>query len=132
MDKKYTESIVSRRDALKKIGQCAEYTGAVVAFLTVSKPAWASVGGGTKPGCSGIGVSLQTPQAGVNGCIDIELSRNSQSASATGTGRASGVGQTGGSGAAVSTQSTGGINNSVSLKVDNAVDTQAAVGPSYQ
>lgn len=32
---------ISRRQAL---GQCAQYTGAVVALMTVSKPAWASHG----------------------------------------------------------------------------------------
>lgn len=48
MDKKHRRSNfddvtleISRRQAL---GQCVQYTGAVVTLLTVSKPAWASHG----------------------------------------------------------------------------------------
>ena len=132
MDKKHANTAVSRREALKKIGQCAEYTGAVVAFLSVSTPSWASAGTGTKPGCGGIGVSVNVPPVGANGCIEIEIDRRGASVSSTATGKANGIGQINSSSSAVSNQSTGGINNSVSLKVDNSVESQTVLGPNYQ
>lgn len=132
MDKKYTDSAVSRRDALKKIGQCAEYTGAVVAFLTVSKPTWASVGVGTKPGCRGLGLTVDVPPVDASGCLEVDVNRYGARASGDSSAKVSGVGQFGASSSAVSNQSTGGINNSVSLKVNNAVESEAVVGPSYQ
>ena len=128
MDKKHANTDVSRREALRKIGQCAEYTGAVVAFLSVSTPSWASAGTGTKPGCGGIDVNVDAQPVRAHGCIDVEFDRHGASVSSSASGKITGIGQ--GSSSAVSNQSTGGINNSVSLKVDNSVEADP-VGPSY-
>ncbi len=132
MDKKHANTAVSRREALKKIGQCAEYTGAVVAFLSVSTPSWASVGTGTKPGCGGIGVSLNSPALGANACLDVDIDRNGASVTGTANGKANGIGQINSGSSAVSNQSVGGINNSISLKVDNSVQIEPVIGPNYQ
>ena len=131
MSKKQTNPDVSRREALRKIGQCAEYTGAVVAFLSVSSPSWASVGTGTKPGCGGVGLSVSSPKAVANGCVEIEFDNRGATVSSNASGKINGLGQINSS-SAVSNQATGGINNSVSLKVDNSVESQPVFGPNYQ
>ncbi|MEK6787581.1 MAG: hypothetical protein AABY68_01355 [Pseudomonadota bacterium] len=130
MDTKYANTAVNRREALRKIGQCAEYTGAVVAFLSVSTPSWASAGSGTKPGCGGIDVNIDSQPVRAHGCIEVEFDRRGASVSSNASGKTTGIGQVN-SNAVGSSQTTGGINNSYSTRVDNSVEADP-VGPSYQ
>lgn len=134
MSEKHTEIALSRRETLKKLGECAGYTGAVVTFLAVSKPAWASYGhGGSKPGCGGGSGNMS-----ISSCGDGEVS-SSGSSSKSSYGQVSGGPSSGAQQGASSSSSSGSGSSSsgsaaepVSSQQNDAANGQVSNGPSYQ
>lgn len=132
MDKKRTEIAgLTRRDALKRIGRCAEYTGTVVALLSVSQPSWASHNKGHGKDCNTGG---GTSNIKIASCADDEGNHYGQiSSSSSGNANSSNASSGGsnassGSSNASSASSSGGsVSNSASSQVD-----ESPAGPAYQ